>query len=392
MYKISQQCRQNSAKADGPRVSPAASKADPPRELREMADADDLEKDIMGDDEDFDDDDLYGDVGGGEEEEEEEGAEAGEGGVAGGAGAAAAAVAGGAAAEEDVDIYGDADAPLEPDGGGTKPEDGAPQGSGAGAERAAGQGDGAKGPGQVGLEGHGPSGGMMAGQPGAAHLGLPVVGSAIYIGNLQWWTTDADLEIACSEYGKVVNIRFQEEKTNGKSKGSAIVDFMEPEAAVPCRDGLHARVINGRNAAVTLHREGGPGRNMGGGPGPRGPAPGGAPHPGRGGQWGGGGGGGGGNRSGGGGRRDRPRAGMGNPGRGMPGMPGMPGMMGGFNPAMMNPAMMAGMMGMSGMMGMGGGMGGGMPSFAPPPPPPSGRRDGGDSKGERSDRHKRRRD
>lgn len=91
-----------------------------------MADADDLEKDIMGDDEDFDDDDLYGDVGGGEEEQEE-GAEAGEGGVAGGAGAAAAAVAGGAAAEEDVDIYGDADAPLEPDGGGTKPEDGAPQ-------------------------------------------------------------------------------------------------------------------------------------------------------------------------------------------------------------------------------------------------------------------------
>ncbi len=32
-------------------------------------------------------------------------------------------------------------------------------------------------------------------------------GSAVFVGNLQWWTTDAELEAACGEYGPVVSVQ-----------------------------------------------------------------------------------------------------------------------------------------------------------------------------------------
>ena len=44
-------------------------------------------------------------------------------------------------------------------------------------------------------------------------------GTLLFVGELQWWTTDADLEAALSEFGKVKEIKFYEEKASGKSKG-----------------------------------------------------------------------------------------------------------------------------------------------------------------------------
>ena len=63
-------------------------------------------------------------------------------------------------------------------------------------------------------------------------------GSSVYIANLQWWTTDADVERLCSTYGPVVNISFLAERSNGKSKGVALVEFSESQAAVRCKEGL----------------------------------------------------------------------------------------------------------------------------------------------------------
>ena len=42
--------------------------------------------------------------------------------------------------------------------------------------------------------------------------------SSVQVGLLRWWTTDADLLSACSEYGSVVDVAFSEEATNGKSR------------------------------------------------------------------------------------------------------------------------------------------------------------------------------
>lgn len=58
------------------------------------------------------------------------------------------------------------------------------------------------------------------------------------MGNLQWWTTDAELEALCSEYGPVAGIRFIEDKACGKSRGMAIVEYGDHSAAARCVAGL----------------------------------------------------------------------------------------------------------------------------------------------------------
>lgn len=63
-------------------------------------------------------------------------------------------------------------------------------------------------------------------------------GSAVYIANLQWWTTDADVERLCTGYGQVATVQFLAERSNGKSKGVALVEFTDPQAATLCKEGL----------------------------------------------------------------------------------------------------------------------------------------------------------
>ena len=41
----------------------------------------------------------------------------------------------------------------------------------------------------------------------------------VYIGDLHWWTTDADLEEECSRFGRIRDVKFFEDTSNGKSKG-----------------------------------------------------------------------------------------------------------------------------------------------------------------------------
>lgn len=64
-------------------------------------------------------------------------------------------------------------------------------------------------------------------------------GSSLYIGNLQWWTTDSELETLCSKHGQVLNIKTFEDKTTGKSKGYVLVQFASAEAATACQAALH---------------------------------------------------------------------------------------------------------------------------------------------------------
>ena len=62
--------------------------------------------------------------------------------------------------------------------------------------------------------------------------------TAVYIGNLQWWTTDAEIEALCAPHGGIERIRFFEEKPNGKSKGYVLVDFDSAKAAYLCKQSL----------------------------------------------------------------------------------------------------------------------------------------------------------
>lgn len=190
-------------------------------------------------------------------------------------------------------------------------------------------------------------------------------GCSVFVANLQWWTTDAELESLCSQYGTVTGVRFIEDRACGKSRGMAVVDFTTPQAVQACIDGMNGQDINGRPCRVNkqiprpVHAPGTGGvvpssaGAMMGGP-PRGPP----------GMMG----------------RGRGRGMPGGPGRGMIGMDGSDGSMT-MGAGMVDPGMMS--MGQGGMM-MGGGprmmmgpmqgmmMGGGPPGmmqYRPPPPP-----------------------
>jgi cleavage and polyadenylation specificity factor subunit 6/7 len=166
--------------------------------------------------------------------------------------------------------------------------------------------------------------------------------AAVFVSNLQWWTTDAELEALCSQFGQVTGIRFIEDRACGKSRGMAVVEFAAQESVQACISGLSGKDINGRPCRVSQQMQRG-------GPGGPGPGRGGGGMPGRGGM-------GGGMQMGGGRGGGRGRGGMGmdigmgvgmDPSMGMgmwPGMGMMPGM-----PGMMMPQM--GMMQMGGMPG-----------------------------------------
>lgn len=67
----------------------------------------------------------------------------------------------------------------------------------------------------------------------------PAGSTGVYIGGLQWWTTDAELDALCRAYGELSGLRFFEDKANGKSKGYALAEFASADAALRCKEGLN---------------------------------------------------------------------------------------------------------------------------------------------------------
>ncbi|KAL0297047.1 UNVERIFIED_CONTAM: Cleavage and polyadenylation specificity factor subunit [Sesamum radiatum] len=74
----------------------------------------------------------------------------------------------------------------------------------------------------------------------------------LFVGELHWWTTDAELESVLIQYGKVKEIKFFDERASGKSKGYCQVEFYDPAAAAACKEGMHGHVFNGRACVVAF--------------------------------------------------------------------------------------------------------------------------------------------
>ncbi|GAX77885.1 hypothetical protein CEUSTIGMA_g5327.t1 [Chlamydomonas eustigma] len=71
-------------------------------------------------------------------------------------------------------------------------------------------------------------------------------GCTVYIANMTWYTTDSDVLAACSEFGKVVGIKFVEDRFNGRSTGCATVEFADPESAASCKENMQGRTVHGK--------------------------------------------------------------------------------------------------------------------------------------------------
>ncbi|KAB1202555.1 hypothetical protein CJ030_MR8G028981 [Morella rubra] len=76
--------------------------------------------------------------------------------------------------------------------------------------------------------------------------------TTLFVGELHWWTTDAELESALSQYGRVKEIKFFDERASGKSKGYCQVEFYEAAAAAACKEGMNGHIFNGRVCVVAF--------------------------------------------------------------------------------------------------------------------------------------------
>lgn len=77
-------------------------------------------------------------------------------------------------------------------------------------------------------------------------------GAMLFVGELQWWTTDSELETVLSQYGSVKEIKFFDERASGKSKGYCQVEFYDAYAATACKEGMNGHVFNGRACVVAF--------------------------------------------------------------------------------------------------------------------------------------------
>jgi len=76
----------------------------------------------------------------------------------------------------------------------------------------------------------------------------------LYVGNLTWWTTDADVESAIGAIGVVdlVEVRFHENRANGQSKGFCVITVNSESSARACMDKLPKRELHGQSPIVTF--------------------------------------------------------------------------------------------------------------------------------------------
>ncbi|GMV00464.1 MAG: RNA-binding protein [Burkholderiaceae bacterium] len=147
------------------------------------------------------------------------------------------------------------------------------------------------------------------------------MGTKIYVGNLPWRATDAQLSQLFGNHGEVIDAKIVTDRETGRSRGFGFVTMASDEAAQAAIRALNGHSLEGRSLVVNEAREqsgggGGFGRGGGGGggyggggrSGGGGYGGGGGGRSGGGGYGGGGGGGYGGDREGGGGRGGQRRA------------------------------------------------------------------------------------
>ena len=84
----------------------------------------------------------------------------------------------------------------------------------------------------------------------------------IYVGNLSFETTEADVESAFSEYGEVKTVNIIKDRDTGRSRGFGFVEMRDHQAGQQAIEGLNLSQIAGRAMTVNEAR---PRENRGGG-------------------------------------------------------------------------------------------------------------------------------
>ncbi len=76
----------------------------------------------------------------------------------------------------------------------------------------------------------------------------------IYVGNLPYSASDADLQQNFSEFGDVVSATVMTDRDTGRSKGFGFVEMSSPAQAQAAIEGLNGQSVSGRALVVNLAR------------------------------------------------------------------------------------------------------------------------------------------
>src|SRR5262245_20391353 len=93
------------------------------------------------------------------------------------------------------------------------------------------------------------------------------MGKKLYVGNLNYDTTDADLETMFAAFGTVQSAQIIMDRDTGRSKGFGFVEMGSDQEAQAAIAGLSGKQVGGRNLTVNEAR---PKEDRGGGGGGRG--------------------------------------------------------------------------------------------------------------------------
>jgi RNA recognition motif-containing protein len=95
------------------------------------------------------------------------------------------------------------------------------------------------------------------------------MGTKIYVGNLPWRATDAQLSQLFGNHGEVIDAKIVTDRETGRSRGFGFVTMASDEAAQAAIRALNGHSLEGRSLVVNEAREqsggGGFGRGGGGG-------------------------------------------------------------------------------------------------------------------------------
>jgi RNA recognition motif-containing protein len=81
------------------------------------------------------------------------------------------------------------------------------------------------------------------------------MGKKLYIGNLNFDTTDEELEQAFSEFGEIVSAVVVKDRVSGRSRGFGFVEFADDASAQSAKEAMNGKEIGGRPLRVDEARE-----------------------------------------------------------------------------------------------------------------------------------------
>ena len=79
--------------------------------------------------------------------------------------------------------------------------------------------------------------------------------SNLYVGNLTFNTTSADLETLFSQYGEVTKAQVITDRDSGRSRGFGFVEMAQADAAQTAISELNGHNLDGRDLTVNMAKE-----------------------------------------------------------------------------------------------------------------------------------------